>query len=126
MSDGLTSAVGHGEHGVAINVVPVIRQGDDELVGSSNLGGQLRDIGRKRVYALEQLAEPECATQQKKRNRNGNTNQCACLRLHAIKIIAISVVMLALLRQFCGLAECAYENSHQLHPATGDPRWQTA
>ena len=75
MRDGLTCAVGHGEHGIAINVVPVIRQSDDELVGSTNFRRQLRDIGRKRVYVLEQFAEPECDTQQKKCNRNGNTNQ---------------------------------------------------
>ena len=111
----------------------MVSQGDDELVGTTNLSGQLPDFGgqlaelsRQGIDALEQLAQRERAAQQKKRNRNGDADQCVCLRFLAIKIIAISVVMLALLRQFCGLAECAYENGHQLHPATGDPRWQTA
>ena len=41
---GLIVAGRHGEHGIAIDIVPVIRQGDYDLIGSSNVGRQLLNL----------------------------------------------------------------------------------
>ena len=63
------------EYGIAIDIMPVICQGDYDLVGPSNvsrqlpdLGSQLAELSRQRIHALEQLAHPKCAANRKSAN----------------------------------------------------------
>ena len=84
----------------------MIRQADYDLVDPSNIGRQLSNLGgqlpnssgeladlccnsaefgRMHFHPLEQFAQRKGATQHKKRNRNGDPDQCVCLRFHAIQ-----------------------------------------
>lgn len=69
--------------------MPVIRQGDYNLVGPSNFGRQLPNVSRylsefcrQRIYTLEQIAQAKGAAQQKKRKRDTDTDHRIGLWFH--------------------------------------------
>ena len=101
-ADILIVAAGHGENGVAIDVMPMVCQGHDGLVGPANVGSQLPNFGsqlpdftRQRIYTLEQPAEPESPAQQEQPERNGNADQRVGLRIHKTPLIMVLGSMLA-------------------------------